>query len=43
MERETWVEPEIIDLGEASEETRGAWGLLSDEILMHMSAGLMED
>lgn len=43
MEREKNVGPDLIDLGTATEETKGAWGAFSDEVLMQHMPGLSND
>jgi hypothetical protein len=43
MEREQEIGTELIDLGAASEATKGAWGYFSDEVLMHEKPGLSND
>jgi hypothetical protein len=40
MKREVEVRSGLIDLGTATEATRGAWGIFSDEVLMHEKPGL---
>jgi len=37
------VRRHLIDLGAATQETKGAWGVLSDEVLMHNMPGLAKD
>jgi hypothetical protein len=34
---------DLIELAIASETTKGAWGNLSDEVLMHEMRGLADD
>jgi hypothetical protein len=43
MKREQEIGSELIDLGAATEATRGAWGYFSDEVLMHEKPGLSTD
>lgn len=43
MEREDQLGPEVIDLGAATEATKGAWGIYLDEVLMHQEPGLSID
>lgn len=33
----------VIQLGTASKETKGAWGMFSDEVLTHNMPGLAND
>lgn len=40
MEREDTPQTDIIDLGEASSATKGAWGFYSDEVLKQHMPGL---
>lgn len=42
MKRKT-VRGHLIDLGAATRETKGAWGVFSDEVLMHNMPGLAKD
>jgi hypothetical protein len=37
------VQTDVIDLGAATEATKGAWGMFSDEVLMHEKPGLSTD
>ena len=37
------VRRHVIDLGSATRETKGAWGVFSDEVLMHNMPRLAND
>ena len=43
MKREVEVRTDLIDLGMATEATKGAWGIFSDEVLMQEKPGLAND
>jgi hypothetical protein len=43
MEREQTPQTDIVDLGEASTTTKGAWGLYNDEVLKQHMPGLSVD
>ncbi|HZF43651.1 MAG TPA: benenodin family lasso peptide [Sphingomonadaceae bacterium] len=43
MERELNDAAELIDLGIASQTTKGAWGIYMDEILTQDKTGLADD
>ncbi len=43
MNRTDEERPDVIELGVATEATRGSWGIYSDEVLMRHMPGLSDD
>ena len=43
MNRTDEARSDVIELGVATEVTKGAWGIYSDEVLMHSMPGLSDD
>jgi hypothetical protein len=43
MKREQEIGTELIDLGAATEATKGGWGLFTDEVIMQEQPGLSND
>lgn len=43
MKHQEPVRSDVIDMGAASEETKGAWGIFADEVHMQEKPGLSID